>query len=94
MPHPPPPNPQVLRACYGPVYIYIYIYIYINLYTELGRFPLHIIRKLRNTNTCMLRAINEEMEQKEDDWLMKVNQLNLNYVLNLTCVDKNVVHCS
>ena len=51
------------------------------IYSELGRFPLQIIRKLRifkywiklrNTNNIILRAVYEDMEQNKDGWLMKV----------------------
>ena len=52
------------------------------IYSELGRFPLYITRKLRivkywiklcNTNNSILRAVCDEMNQGGDNWLMNVN---------------------
>ena len=73
------------------------------IYSELGRFPLQIIRKLRifkywiklrNTNNIILRAVYEDMEQNKDGWLMKVKQeldeLGLGYIWNLSHVDRIV----
>ena len=73
------------------------------VYSDLGRFPLQIIRKLRifkywikmrNSKNCILRALYEEMNLYEDNWLMNVkrelNLLGLNYVWNLTQVNNNV----
>ena len=52
-----------------------------------------VFRKVFNSNTCVSGAIFKEMEQKENNWLMRVkqelDQLDINYVWNLTNVDKN-----
>jgi len=70
------------------------------VYSELGRFPLLIIRKLRifkywiklrNTSNCILNGIYKEMEQYDDNWLINIrqelNMLGLNYIWKLTHVD-------
>ena len=70
------------------------------IYSELGRFPLYITRKLRivkywiklcNTNTSILRAVCDEMNQGGDNWLMNVkHELNifvLNYIWNVPFID-------
>ena len=61
------------------------------IFSELERFPLQIIIKLRifkywttlrNTKNIILRAVYEDMEQYKDGWLMKVKQ-ELCYIWNL-----------
>ena len=73
------------------------------VYSELGRFPLQVTRKLRifkywiklrNTTNCILRGIYEEMSQYNDNWLINIRQelysLGLNYIWNLSCVDDSI----
>ena len=73
------------------------------VYSELGRFPLQVTRKLRifkywiklrNTTNCILRGIYEEMSQYNDNWLINIRQelysLGLNYIWNLSYVDDSI----
>ena len=73
------------------------------VYSELGRFPLQVTRKLRifkywiklrNTTNCILRGIYEEMSQYNDNWLINIRQelysLGLKYIWNLSYVDDSI----
>ena len=73
------------------------------VYSELGRFPRQVTRKLRifkywiklrNTTHCILRGIYEEMSQYNDNWLINIRQelysLGLNYIWNLSYVDDSI----
>ena len=71
------------------------------VYYELGRFPLHITRKLRilkywiklkNSDNCILRSCLEDRENINDTWINQIqtelNNLGLGYIFNESSIDK------
>ena len=73
------------------------------IYNELGRFPLKTITKLRlfkywiklrSTSNVIIKGVYEDLVHNNGKWLLNIRQemntLGLNYILNLSYVNKRV----